>query len=85
MASKWQMTAEPAKCQSCNMCQLLCSLKHEKAFSPAKARVKVSQKINPGGALEITVSFTEDCDNCGLCARYCVYGALSREKAESAT
>ena len=83
MKSKWRMTANPEDCQLCSMCQLICSLKHEKAFNPAKARVKVIQNIKPGGALDIAVSFTEDCDNCGLCARYCVYGALSRKKAVS--
>ena len=75
------MVAAQSECQLCSMCQLICTLKHEKAFNPSKAFIKLSKVIKPSGELDVAISFTEECDNCGLCARYCFYGALSRVKA----
>ena len=78
--TKWQMTAEPAECRVCYMCQLVCSLKQDSTFNPSKAYVDISKVVEPSGALDIGISFTDKCDSCGLCAKYCVYGALSRGK-----
>jgi len=80
--TKWQVLADPAKCCACLMCQLVCSLVKEGIFNPSKARVKISRAIKPDGSLDIGVSFTDECDGCGVCARYCAYDALSRVKAE---
>ena len=78
--SKWQMIANPVECRVCYMCQLVCSLKQDKTFNPSKAYIKISSVIKPGGELDVGISFTDKCDSCGLCVKYCVYGALSREK-----
>ncbi len=78
------MVADQSECQLCSMCQLICTLKHEKAFNPSKAFIKLSKVIKPGGELDVGISFTEECDNCGLCAKYCFYGALSRVRATDA-
>jgi len=54
----------------------------ESEFNPSKARVKISKAIKPDGSLDVGVSFTDDCDGCGVCAKYCAYEALSRVKVE---
>ncbi len=80
MKNKWKMAANPAECRLCYTCQMVCSLKQDKTFNPSKAYIEISSVVKPSGELDIGVSFTDKCDNCGLCAKYCGYGALSREK-----
>jgi len=65
-------------CTGCLICEMRCSLKLEKAFNPAKARIRVRRLI--GADNEYSITITEDCDNCGICARYCPYGTLVQEK-----
>lgn len=64
----------PENCTGCLICQLRCSWRFEKAFSTAKAAIRIRRLV--GGEREFDISFTERCDNCGICARYCPYGAL---------
>jgi len=52
------------------ICQLCCSLVHYKTFNPSTARILVRLAGEP------EIGFTDDCDECGTCARFCVYGAL---------
>jgi len=66
------------RCAGCLICELRCSLKFEKAFNPAKARIRVLRLV--GADTEYAVSFNDDCDNCGTCARHCPYEALIQEK-----
>jgi len=70
--------ADPAKCAGCLVCELRCSLRLEGGFSPGKARIKIRRLV--GEDTEYSVSFTDECDLCGICARYCPYGTLTREK-----
>ena len=58
------------RCTGCCNCQLICSLTYSKTFNPSQARILISQM--PGEA----ISFTEDCTECNLCVKYCVYGTL---------
>ena len=60
-------------------CMLRCSLRAEGVFRLAASRIKVDKLVSQPCEFEIT--FTDECDACGICARYCVYGALSQEKA----
>jgi ferredoxin len=62
----------------CLICELRCSLRFVKAFNPAKAAIEVRRQIQSTNEYEI--SFTDRCDNCGICARYCSYGALIQEE-----
>lgn len=73
--------ANAARCTGCLICELRCSLRFEKVFNPSKARIRVRRLV--GAENEYEISFSEDCDNCGLCVRYCPYGALSQEKRGS--
>jgi formate dehydrogenase beta subunit len=71
---------DPTKCVGCFRCALMCSLRFEGAFNPGYAKIKIvpPDRSTPPGESEI--SFTDDCDNCGICVRTCSYGALTREK-----
>ena len=59
------------RCTGCLNCQLICSLAFTKTFSPAQSRII----IDCANGREI--HFTEDCNQCNLCVKYCVYGALT--------
>ena len=72
------VTPDPAKCTGCMMCMLCCSLRLEGTFRLAAARVKVNRLV--AQACEFEIVFTDECDACGICVRYCQYGALSQEK-----
>lgn len=74
---------DAAKCTGCLICELRCSLRFEKAFNPAKAQIVVRRLV--GADNEYAISFTDGCDNCGICVRYCPYGALIQEREKEAT
>ena len=69
-------------CAGCLICELRCSLRFEKAFNPSKAKIRIRRLVNADREYEIT--FEDDCDNCGLCARHCPYEALVQEKSKGA-
>lgn len=66
-----KIEVRPERCTGCLICQLRCSFEYTpNIFNPSKARIVTY----PTDGRKI--SFTEECNNCGLCARFCVYGAL---------
>lgn len=67
-------------CTGCLICELRCSLRFEKAFNPAKARIKIRRLVR--GDTEYAVSFTDACDRCGICARNCPYDVLAQENSK---
>ena len=73
---------DASKCTGCLICELRCSLRFEREYNPAKAAIKIRRLV--GAENEYTISFTEQCDNCGICARYCPFGALLQEKKAGA-
>jgi ferredoxin len=73
------IVADESKCAGCLVCELRCSLKSEQAFNPGRAVIRIRRRI--GGENPFAIAFTETCDQCGLCARYCPYGALARAGA----
>lgn len=69
------IVVDGTKCTVCMVCQMICSFKFTgNAFNLFEAAIKL--KRTEQGTCEI--EFTEKCDHCGLCARYCSYEALSR-------
>jgi len=68
------ITVDCNKCTGCFTCSLQCSFVNQGIFNPMKAHVKVAPSVEG----ENTFSFSDDCDDCGICARYCPYGALAR-------
>ena len=71
------ISADASKCTGCLICELRCSLRFEKGFNPAKAAIVIRRQVQ--SANEYDISFTDRCDSCGICARYCSYGALTQE------
>ncbi len=65
-------------CSGCGYCQLACSLIKTGSFNPLKARVVVSY-ASVGVS---SVTFLEDCDSCGYCAKFCYYGVLKESAGE---
>jgi len=74
--------ADAARCTGCLICELRCSLRFEKAFNPSKAAIVIRRLVK--GDNEYEISFTDSCDNCGICVRYCPYGALAQGKKRGA-
>jgi len=74
-----KMIVHPENCSGCLACQLVCSLLFTGAFNPLRARIK----INWIGDLDRYISFTDKCTNCGVCVKYCNYGALELEEGGS--
>ena len=59
-------------CVGCLQCQMRCSIAFEGIINPLEARVKIQHPVT--GKRGIT--FTEECNDCGLCVKVCLYGAL---------
>jgi len=76
------ITIKANRCTGCLICELRCSLRFEKVFNPARAAIQVRRQV--GAPNEYEICFTEKCDNCGLCARFCSYGALTQERGKGA-
>lgn len=75
MANRILVQTDVSKCTGCRSCQLICSITHAEIFNPAMARVRISTK-------EPQITFEPECTHCGLCARYCLYGALTVVREE---
>jgi NADH-quinone oxidoreductase subunit F len=74
------ITIDSAKCTGCRICEFRCSFSHENVFNLSMSRVKVRRLIKAEN--EYSISITDQCDDCGICARYCPYEALIRERRE---
>jgi ferredoxin len=47
----------------------MCSFTYAKSFNIAKSRINIDIATR-------AIEFSEECNNCGICAHYCAYGAL---------
>ena len=72
------VSADASRCTGCLICELRCSLRFEKAFNPGRAAIIIRRQTHSPN--EYTISFTDRCDSCGICVRYCPYGALTQKK-----
>lgn len=61
------------KCTLCLVCQMMCSFTYTQLFNISKSRIHIDFGRR-------AISFSEECNNCGICAHYCAYGALVFEK-----
>lgn len=71
----------PEKCVVCLICQLRCSLRLTNSFNPARAAILINGATSGLGA---GITFTQECDSCGICARHCPYGALELRRKKGA-
>jgi ferredoxin len=76
--SSYLIYADASKCAGCMTCVLRCSFRIDGTFNLAASRIQIKRLINRANEFEIT--FTDECDSCGICARYCPYGALTRQR-----
>lgn len=76
--SSYLIHADASKCAGCMTCMLRCSFRLNGTFNLANARIQVKRLVNHPNEFEIT--FTDECDTCDICVRYCPYGALTRHK-----
>jgi NADPH-dependent glutamate synthase beta subunit-like oxidoreductase len=72
------IVVDSAKCCGCHICEMRCSFRHEGAFVPGRALIKVYRVGRR--ETEYEHYFSDECDFCGICVRYCPMGALVREK-----
>lgn len=72
MKKKAKITIDQKKCTGCLVCALHCSDTKLGLFNPMKAYIRVSTSLDIPNA----VSFTDDCDSCGICAHFCPYDCL---------
>ncbi|MFC1914517.1 4Fe-4S dicluster domain-containing protein [Chloroflexota bacterium] len=72
------IVVHPDSCVRCYRCQLECSFLRTRMFNPEEAFIKIDWNwVND----KPSISFTDDCDNCGVCVRACIYECLTlREK-----
>lgn len=68
------ITIDAENCTGCLACVMRCSLRFEDAFNPTSAKLLVVPLV--GDINEIT--FIDECDTCGICARYCPHDVLYR-------
>ena len=76
---KYLIHSDSSLCTGCMRCGLACSYLYEKKFNPLLARIRV---IVDGE--DASVSFTDKCNQCGVCVDHCLYGALSKTEKEDA-
>ncbi|MEW6553800.1 MAG: 4Fe-4S binding protein [Actinomycetota bacterium] len=65
----------PERCTACLNCQLVCSLFHDGECAPSLSRIVLSVQGS-----ERRAEFTDDCDECARCAKFCPYGAMEKGK-----
>ncbi|MFO8049799.1 MAG: 4Fe-4S dicluster domain-containing protein [Desulfosudaceae bacterium] len=80
---RYQILFYPERCAGCRRCELACSRRYTGRFNPEAAFLKVFLDETENGT-EAAVTFSEQCDHCGLCAEACLYEALVRTGQEAA-
>lgn len=74
---KKNISIDVGRCTGCLICQLICSFTYTGAFNPARARIVIERD-------QKEIHFADECvQNCHLCTRYCVYGAITRKDETS--
>ena len=65
-------------CTGCLRCAMACSIytSGQEAFNPYLSKIQISPGIN-GDTFDIV--FTPECNGCGICVKYCEFGALNKE------
>jgi NAD-dependent dihydropyrimidine dehydrogenase PreA subunit len=70
----YEIAIKPESCVGCLVCQMRCSLQYAGEFNPARSFISIQWPLE---GIANDVRFTEGCNYCGICARFCSYGALT--------
>ena len=71
-----KIVVDASRCQCCWICVMRCGLRFDKSINPKSAKIIVK----PYYGFWPEISFTEDCDECGICVRHCPTRAIDFEK-----
>jgi|SaaInlStandDraft_4_1057021.scaffolds.fasta_scaffold89225_1 Pyruvate/2-oxoacid:ferredoxin oxidoreductase delta subunit len=74
---KYKIDVTEENCTFCLRCQLGCSDAYFKSFNQNNARIRVKTT-----GLDCTISFTDECRKCGICAENCFFGVLQKTSME---
>ncbi len=69
------------KCTGCLRCQLACSFLYTDSFNPSAARILVAAS-GLASDLNFSISFTDECTKCAICADDCLFGTLVKVKQD---
>lgn len=71
---------DPEKCTGCRLCEIACSLHHEKVSNPSRARIQIVKWENAGLFIPMI------CQQCEtpICEIVCPMGAISRDEKTGA-
>lgn len=75
--SRYIITTFPENCSFCRRCQLGCSNAYLRNFDIDSANIKIEVK----GA-ECSISFGDQCRECGICTDFCFFGAITKSEKE---
>ena len=78
------IVVDPERCTGCFRCALMCSFRFEKGFNPGYARIRIVPAYRSAATGQVEITFTDDCDGCGVCVEACPWGVLARDKSEKA-
>jgi Pyruvate/2-oxoacid:ferredoxin oxidoreductase delta subunit len=78
--AKYTIQIYADNCTGCRRCQLACSETTTRHFNPVKANIRVEVS-----GVDYSIYFTEECNECGICADNCFYDALQKLRKENAT
>jgi len=72
-----RILTSPDKCTGCLRCALACSfcVSPERTFDLSKSMIMVVPTLDQK---QFEIAFTGECTNCGICIKYCEFGALRR-------
>ncbi|MHA1232121.1 MAG: 4Fe-4S dicluster domain-containing protein [Candidatus Helarchaeota archaeon] len=70
------LIADNNKCNGCRLCELVCSLYHDKTVSPLKSRIEI---IEVKETVNVPI-FCFQCDD-AVCMQVCTVNAITRDEA----
>ena len=74
-----KIRAIPEACRGCRICQLVCSFAWKRSYNPAQSRILIEDE---DATKTVGITFTDECNDCGICVTYCFYGALEMKEEE---
>jgi ferredoxin len=74
---KYLLSYDQTTCSGCLQCQLICSFKYFGFFKLSASCIQINSQET-----EYSAIFTDDCNRCGYCADYCLFGALTKSQEE---